>query len=299
MLFLNKKMDAVIAYVNGMEPTWRYQYILNADTQLLMKRFYDYGTLKYVLRGIDNYMKFFRKVFLIVSSIEQVPDYIDTNKIHIITHDKFIPHEFLPTFNANTIETFLWNIPNLDEEFVYFNDDMIPFNEMSETDFFKDGLPCINFREYQTLSFEFDRILQTSNDLSSFACGQEKKDFLWPHHIMIPYKKTFYKEAFFQLDDTIKSLITNTRRGNQVGQFYFSNWVYYNGFYHDHKIDYCYFHTQINDYEFIETIKQNENTKIMVINDYGCFNNKTILETKYIINEELNKKFNTKSIYEK
>ena len=83
-------MDAVIAYVDGMEPNWRLQYNKHiGGFGLIENRFIDRGTLKYVLRGINKHMTFIDKVFLLVSSLEQVPDYIN-DKVIIITHNMFI-----------------------------------------------------------------------------------------------------------------------------------------------------------------------------------------------------------------
>lgn len=44
-------MDVVIPYVNGMDAEWRMSYALNAGGHVDEKRYYDWGTLKYVLRG--------------------------------------------------------------------------------------------------------------------------------------------------------------------------------------------------------------------------------------------------------
>ncbi len=47
------------------------------------------------------------------------------NKLIIITHKDIIPEIYLPTFNSLCIELYLYNIPNLSNNFIYFNDDMI------------------------------------------------------------------------------------------------------------------------------------------------------------------------------
>ena len=55
-----------------------------------------------MLRGISTYMPYIKNVFLLVSNIEQVPDYVDQSKVKIVLHKDFIPEEFIPTFNSCT-----------------------------------------------------------------------------------------------------------------------------------------------------------------------------------------------------
>lgn len=86
-------------------------------------------------------MQFVRTVHLVVSNIEQVPEWLDQSKIHVVLHKEIIPENLLPTFNSTTIEMFLHKIPNLAEHFIYSNDDMMPMNGMYVSEFFKDELP--------------------------------------------------------------------------------------------------------------------------------------------------------------
>ena len=47
----------------------------------------------------------------------------------------------MPTFNSHTIELNLHRIPDLAEQFVYFNDDTVLLNTVAPKGFFKSGLP--------------------------------------------------------------------------------------------------------------------------------------------------------------
>ena len=113
-------MDAVITYVNGLDPVWQKDYEKHTNIPALEKRFRDWGTLKYLLRGIEKYMPFIRNVYLVVSHESQVPEWTDCNNLHIVLHKDIIPAEYLPTFNSTAIEMFLHRIEGLDEEFLYF-----------------------------------------------------------------------------------------------------------------------------------------------------------------------------------
>jgi len=53
----------------------------------------------------------------------QVPYWLDTSKVKVVLHKDFIDSSFLPTFNSQSIELYLFKIANLSSTFIYFNDD--------------------------------------------------------------------------------------------------------------------------------------------------------------------------------
>ena len=57
--------------------------------------FYDYGIVKYILRGIEKYIPDVDNVYLLVNNIEQIPDYIDKTKVKIIFFRQFIPRQYV------------------------------------------------------------------------------------------------------------------------------------------------------------------------------------------------------------
>ncbi len=67
-------MDAIITYVNGLDPIWQESYDKFAGAPAITKRYRDWGTLKYLLRGIENCIPAVKNVFLLVSSDSQVPE---------------------------------------------------------------------------------------------------------------------------------------------------------------------------------------------------------------------------------
>ena len=74
---LLSNMDIVITYVDGNDPEWKKDYEHYTDTPVMDKRFRDWGTLKYLLRGVECNMPFVRNVFLVVSHPTQVPEWVD------------------------------------------------------------------------------------------------------------------------------------------------------------------------------------------------------------------------------
>ncbi|MBP5235355.1 MAG: hypothetical protein J6Z20_05150, partial [Bacteroidales bacterium] len=88
-------MDAVITYVNGLDPLWQKDYEKRVGVSILSKRFRDWGTLKFLLRGIQKYMPFIENVYLVVARDSQVPEWVDRSQLRIVTHDMIMPAESL------------------------------------------------------------------------------------------------------------------------------------------------------------------------------------------------------------
>ena len=104
------KTDAIITYVDGTDPVWIEDYQKTVGGTAMVKRYRDWGTLKYLLRGIQLYLPFVDRVFLVVSNYSQVPQWINPSCVRIVTHSEIIPESSLPTFNSSMIEMFLNSI---------------------------------------------------------------------------------------------------------------------------------------------------------------------------------------------
>ena len=102
----------------------------------------DWDLMPYWFRAIEKYMPWIRTVHFVTCG--HVPAFLnmDAPKLHHVRHSDFIPAEYLPTFNANTIEMNIHRIPGLSEHFIYFNDDMFVLRPLHETSFFRDGFPA-------------------------------------------------------------------------------------------------------------------------------------------------------------
>lgn len=98
-----------------------------------INRYHDYGTLKYVLRSIANNMNWVDNVILVTDN--QLPEWLNTREVRVVDHKEFINGK-LPTFNSNVIMTNLDKIPQLNEQFIAFNDETIVWNAVKKTDFF-------------------------------------------------------------------------------------------------------------------------------------------------------------------
>lgn len=222
-------MDAVITYVNGLDPVWREEYSRTLNVPVLDKRFRDWGTLKYLLRGIETHMPFIRNVHLVVSGKSQVPDWA-SDRLNVVTHADIIPEEFLPTFNSTTIEMFLHRIPGLDERFIYFNDDMFPVAPCRESDFFRDGKIVIGFSRHLFAGGMYKRQCRNSDRMSRKCLGLgDSPFFIRPQHICSPMLRSAGEEIFEKAGEEVCSTLSRIRTVRNLNQYLFLDYLFYQG----------------------------------------------------------------------
>ena len=149
------KIDLVYLWVDGADTAWRKEknkwlQITQGTTTIAKnahsdERYRDNGELKYSLRSVAQNAPWVNHIY-IITGFGQVPKWLNTKhpKITIIPHSDIIPKDALPTFNSNTIELCLHNIPGLSEHFLLMNDDLF-FNRTLQPSFFfdKTGSPRI------------------------------------------------------------------------------------------------------------------------------------------------------------
>lgn len=161
------KIDYVFPYVDNSDPEWVKEYNKYSDNSIGTEkcRFRDFGTLKCIFRGISENMPWINNIYLLVASDSQIPKWLDTKKVKVITHKEFIPQEFLPTFNSSTIELFLHKIPGLEEHFIYGNDDTFVYKPLQPEDFFDgNGNPIVEYETFDNIQTSFHKLVKRSYD---------------------------------------------------------------------------------------------------------------------------------------
>ena len=223
-------MDIVITYVNGLDPVWQQDYEQHTNTPILEKRFRDWGTLRYLFRGIEKNMPFIKNVFLVVSHNSQIPEWINRQTVKVVLHSDIIPRDYLPTFNCNPIEMHLHRIEGLGEEFLYFNDDMFPMLPCSETDFFRQGKGVIGMSHHWFSSNMYKRICRNSDRLARKMSGLSPScRFLRPQHICSPMLKSVCEELYCKAESEILASLTRIRTENDLNQYIYLDYMYLNG----------------------------------------------------------------------
>ena len=217
-------MDVVIAYVDGNDPQWQKVYAAVTNQPILKKRFRDWGTLKYLLRGIETYMPFIRNVYLVVSGPTQVPSWA-SESLRPVFHKDILPPELVPTFNASTIEMGLHRIKGIDEQFLYFNDDMYPVAECSPDDFYVDGKGAMKFSRFVFGNGLYKMLSKNASSMARKYLGlKPSKVYIRPQHICSPMLKSACDELYSKAEKEIISISTPLREDFNVNQYLFRYW---------------------------------------------------------------------------
>jgi hypothetical protein len=262
-------MDIVITYVDGNDPVWKKDYEKTTNVPVMEKRFRDWGTLKYLLRGIETKMPFIRNVYLVVSHPSQVPQWVDKEHLNIVLHSDIIPAEFLPTFNCNPIEMHLHRIAGLDEEYLYFNDDMFPVGDCKPTDFFRDGRPVIGYYRHLFASGMYKKICRNSDRLARKALGiKSSLCFTRPQHICSPMLKSQCEELYAKVEEEIrKTSATRTRTAENLNQYLFMDYMNYKGMVIKEKISNKHFSVAVASPESLREFLLKPTRNLVCIND--------------------------------
>lgn len=146
------RIDFVLPWVDGSDPYWlAWKRNFEVDDGELSPdvnsngdcRYRDMGLLRYWFRGVERFAPWVNRVFFVTCG--QKPDWLDEShpKLRLVDHHDYIPNDYLPTFQAFTIELNLHRLPDLSETFVLFNDDMFLLRPCAPREFFRGGRPVL------------------------------------------------------------------------------------------------------------------------------------------------------------
>ena len=144
----NDNIDIIVPWVDGSDPAWlkeRQECIkkYGAEEKSVSDiRFQSWDNLHYWFRAVEKFMPWVHKIFFVTWG--HVPKFLKTDhpKLRIVKHEEYIPEQYLPTFNSNTIEMNYHRIGDLSENFIIFNDDFFPLKPVEETYYFKNNMVC-------------------------------------------------------------------------------------------------------------------------------------------------------------
>lgn len=261
-------MDIVITYVNGLDTEWQKEYERYSNTPIIEKRFRDWGTLKYLMRGIEKNMPFINKVHLVVASESQIPEWTDRKRVNIVLHSDIIPKEYLPTFNCNPIEMHLHRIKGLAEQFLYFNDDMFPVLPCKADDFFHDGKAMLGMSRHLLALNMYKRICRNSSNTARKAMGMTPSPFFMrPQHICSPMLKSVCEEVYSKVKKDIIASITRTREGYNLNQYLFLDYMYLKGVLINRRLSKKHFSTGVTSAKKLCDYLLHPKHKLICIND--------------------------------
>ena len=251
-----------------MDPVWQGEYASAVGGDVLAKRYRDWGTLRFLFRGIQKHLPFVNQVFLLVSGESQVPEWIDRENVHVVLHKDIIPKRFLPTFNSTTIEMFMHRIPGLGEEFLYFNDDMFPVMDCRQEDFFVEGKPVIGFAHHLFAGGKYKKRVRNSDHQARKALGMKPGlFFVRPQHTCSPMLKSESDAVYNFSEDTISKVVSRLRTTSNFNQYLFLDYLYYQGKTVRGKISNKHLSPAVHSPETIARYVKTPSTKLVCIND--------------------------------
>ena len=261
-------MDALITYVNGNDPLWQEDYCRAVNVPALTKRYRDWGTLKFLFRGIATCMPFIRTIHLLVSRDSQVPEWVNRETVHVTLHEDIIPAEFLPTFNSTAIEMFMHKVPGLQERFIYFNDDMFPVLPCTEDDFFLNGVPAMGFSRGLFTANLYKKQVKNSDALARRAAGlKPQPGYIRPQHTCSPMLRSVMEEAFARMEPAILKTISPLREPYNCNQYYFLDYMLYTGRAVNRRISNKHLSLAVTSPEKLAAFLKAPSTKMVCIND--------------------------------
>ena len=260
-------MDIVITYVDITE-RFKEQYYKYVKKELEENRFRSYGVLDLQIKGIRKYIPYIKNIFVVVSEKEQVEG-IDLSDAIIIEHKDIIPERYLPCFNSCSIEMFLWKIPGLAEEFIYFNDDIFVIDKIHPSKWFIKGKPVLFPKEHEIKEEEniFKKNCINSSKLAIDITGSDIKDkYFTQTHCARPFLKSSCEKVFnLKVLDIIHSL-TRTRHSKNYNASLFNDYDYLSGKAYKMEVKYTYTNAYNTEEEIINYINEKENS-LICIND--------------------------------
>lgn len=291
-------MDAVITYVDGLDPVWRESYGSVVGGPANVKHFRDWGTLKYLLRGIEAHMPFIRNVYLVVSGESQVPDWADRSSLIIVFHRDIIPERFLPVFNSAAIEMFLHRIPGLDEEFLYFNDDIFPLRDCRPEDFFREGRAAASFHRHMFASGMYKKHCRNGDALAREAAGLGPSAlFRRPQHACAALLRSVCEEVFSRAEGRLSASVSPVRREYNANFSVFADYAFYTGRSFRRRVSNRHFSTAVSSMDKVCSFIGSPSA------DFACINDVNMPEEKYLqfrkcLLEAFDKAFPAKSRFE-
>lgn len=282
-------IDVVYTWVDNSDVNWlkKYQETLrnfHGKTSGLHAldpaRFTNHNELYYSLIGIKKYMPWVRKIHIVTDEqTPKLPNHINTENIYIVDHKQIIDSKYLPTFNSHVIEAHLHNIPNLSENFIYFNDDVFTARMLPQEHFFRhNGIASI-FVSPKKLSV--NKVLTptlyaslNSSDLLYKDYGTKIVNPLV--HTYIPLKKSVYSLVWSKYRELIYSFLNNRFRNNQDLNLatFLVPWVMYLEGKAVFAQDICYYfnirsaHAQMQYSKLLQKNQQNQQPHSFCANDF-------------------------------
>lgn len=252
-------IDVVYTWVDNSDLVWQEKYQFHKkqyqDNHISVgrfaiddARFENHNELYYSIYSVRKNLDWVRNIYLVTDG--QSPDWLHEFKdIFVIHHNQIIDNQYLPTFNSHVIEAHLHKIPNLSENFLYFNDDVFVAKPLPMSHFFQaNGLASL-FISAKKISDIQKKGLNTSTlnaSIMSKKLLESHYDICvdnMPIHTYFPLKKSIYEQAWTLFHHEIEQFLPNKFRTNHDLNMatFLVPWLMYCEKMATEKADVCYY----------------------------------------------------------
>lgn len=246
-----KEIDVVIAWVDGDDPQHKKKIEPYLSPQSRKSediagptRYRSSGEIFYCVASVFRFASFVRKIFIVTD--EQNPhleDFVHRNfpqsniPVEIVDHRVIFNdyEEYLPVFNSRAVETCIYRIPGLSENYVYFNDDFFLIRSVKETDWFVDE-KIVAYGSWRNILL--DRLLWLVKPMKNghkpvgfkdgMICAARKIGYTWKYfhldHAPHPLKKSVIADFYSQNPQLFLSNISHKLRS---GKQFNTHEIYY------------------------------------------------------------------------
>ena len=241
-------VDAVITWVDGNDKAHsdkRTNYLANTDAvnpeASAPTRFNQSGEITYCVKSLLRFAPWLKTIHIVTDA--QTPSIFRQfagtpleERVRIVDHREiFLGFEqYLPTFNSLTIETMLWRIKDVANNFIYFNDDVSIIRPIAYDDFFQGDKivlrgqwkamtdrklynywkKCLKFILKNVQHSAKRELYQIVQENSAKLVGWTEKYFSLPH-VPLPVKKQTFEDFFKIHPDMLLNNIRYAFRNNQ------------------------------------------------------------------------------------
>lgn len=145
-------IDAVVTWVDGSDPA--HQEKLNRYLQSLghrpatasASRFQETGEFAYCIASLLRFAPWLRRIHILTD--RQTPPFMADiqaaglgDRVRVVDHAEAFAglEDCLPTFNARSLNSVVWRIPGLAEQYVFLNDDFVLLRPVPADQWFRAG----------------------------------------------------------------------------------------------------------------------------------------------------------------
>lgn len=294
-------------------------------------RYRKWDFFRYWFRAIEAYAPWVNCVYFVTYG--HIPDWLNTEspKLKIVRHDEFIPAEYLPTFSSIPIEFNLHRIKGLNENFIYFNDDLFLSRPCLPEDFFVEEKPVlcpvpaplyflrndasshIMFSTYSEINAHNDISKAIYRNAHLWYSPQNMRHFglvskayrnnaifgMSFSHMGVPFVKSTMEKAWDKYESIAQTCTHKFRTPMDVMHYLFTAEDILSGNFIPCKTNHYGKILNMEDYETIESIFRKKDNLMVCFNDSNSYTREKVKEINSNIGRILQFIFPEKSGFEK